>query len=220
MAKCKHCGREFKPLTPTGQYCCLSCYKAGPTLLLAPAKPKKPAEQAAHDKKTYRGRLKKKYRQWALYKGETFLASGTIEEISEQTGKPYNHLLGMTSPLYKRRTAGSTKCLHMTDLSYPDEPDDRPEKKAVCLICGKEYMSHGGHQKYCSEECAKQAKLRKKADEAGLSSDELRVKKKNDALRKLSIEEINAKARRQGLSYGKMQAQKKLEQLHEEMCGK
>lgn len=42
-------------------------------------------------------------RVWALYKGDEFIALGTIAEISEQTGKKFDTLVWMTMPSYKNR---------------------------------------------------------------------------------------------------------------------
>ena len=40
---------------------------------------------------------------YALYKGENLLADGTIQEISEKTGKTIYHLRWMTYPTHNRR---------------------------------------------------------------------------------------------------------------------
>ena len=125
MAKCKHCGKWFKPLTPTGQYCCLSCYKAGPTLLLAPAKPKKK-------------RLLKSEHQFALYRGNTHIATGTYAQIAKETGKSVHTLTCFAAPGYKRKAKGNPNKLYLYDLTEGETIE--PARQSVCLICGKEYM--------------------------------------------------------------------------------
>ena len=47
--------------------------------------------------------MKKNKKEYALYKGDEFIADGTIKEISERTGKSVSHLTYMTYPTYKRR---------------------------------------------------------------------------------------------------------------------
>ena len=55
-------------------------------------------------------------RIYALYKGEELLADGTIEEISEQTGKRIKHLKFLTSPVYKKRCKPNGKAMQMVLL--------------------------------------------------------------------------------------------------------
>lgn len=42
-------------------------------------------------------------KEYALYKGDTFLAMGTIKEIAEKMGKTENALRFYHTPAYKRR---------------------------------------------------------------------------------------------------------------------
>lgn len=42
-------------------------------------------------------------RIWALYKGDEFIALGTIAELAEQTGKRFDSLMWMTNDSYKKR---------------------------------------------------------------------------------------------------------------------
>lgn len=53
---------------------------------------------------------------WALYKGETLLADGTIKEISEQTGKTEKSLKYYTCPAYIERTKPGGNNLQMVCL--------------------------------------------------------------------------------------------------------
>ena len=52
----------------------------------------------------------------ALYKGENLLADGTIQEISEKTGKKINHLRFLARPAYKRRCKPNGKAMQMISL--------------------------------------------------------------------------------------------------------
>jgi hypothetical protein len=56
-------------------------------------------------------------RIYALYSGDDFLAEGTIEEISNQTGKSVSTLRFMTYPVYERRckTENRLKMIHLDD---------------------------------------------------------------------------------------------------------
>lgn len=58
----------------------------------------------------------RKGKVYALYKGDHFLADGTIREISEKTGKTINHLRFMTKPAYKRRCKSGGNCQFMVLL--------------------------------------------------------------------------------------------------------
>lgn len=53
---------------------------------------------------------------YALYKGEDLLADGTIQEISEKTGKTTDFLKWMTYPTYKERCKPNGKRLQMVLL--------------------------------------------------------------------------------------------------------
>ena len=55
-------------------------------------------------------------RIYALYKSEDLLADGTIEEISEKTGKTTKYLKWMTYPTYKKRCKPNGKRLQMVLL--------------------------------------------------------------------------------------------------------
>ncbi|MCC7668908.1 MAG: hypothetical protein ABF709_05075 [Leuconostoc pseudomesenteroides] len=47
----------------------------------------------------------KKEREYALYKGDEYLADGTISEISDATGQTIDTLLFYTTPAYHRRVS-------------------------------------------------------------------------------------------------------------------
>jgi len=53
---------------------------------------------------------------YALYKGEQFVAEGTIQEISRETGKTIDFLKYMTRPIYQKRSANGKKRLKMISL--------------------------------------------------------------------------------------------------------
>lgn len=59
---------------------------------------------------------KNKNKIYALYKGDEFIADGTIEELHESTGKSINMLEFMTYPVYKKRVRKSKNRLTMTEL--------------------------------------------------------------------------------------------------------
>ncbi|MGM9923461.1 MAG: hypothetical protein ACI35R_04355 [Bacillus sp. (in: firmicutes)] len=58
---------------------------------------------------------------YALYKGEDLLADGTIEEISEQTGKTVDHIRFMTFPTYHKRCKPGGKRMQMVLLEDDEE---------------------------------------------------------------------------------------------------
>ena len=55
-------------------------------------------------------------RLYALYKGDLFIADGTIEEISDKTGKSTDHLRFMNTPAYAQRSVGSKNKLALVSL--------------------------------------------------------------------------------------------------------
>lgn len=55
-------------------------------------------------------------RIYALYKGERFIAEGTIREISKATGKTIDHLKYMTYPTYEKRSENGGNRLKMISL--------------------------------------------------------------------------------------------------------
>lgn len=55
-------------------------------------------------------------RTYALYKGDRFIAAGTIREISKTTDKKINTLNFMTYPAYKKRCGNSENRLKLISL--------------------------------------------------------------------------------------------------------
>lgn len=55
-------------------------------------------------------------RTYALYKGDKFIAAGTIREISKSTGKSIDFLNFMTYPTYKKRCGNSENRLKLISL--------------------------------------------------------------------------------------------------------
>lgn len=55
-------------------------------------------------------------REFALYKGETLLGIGTIDELHEETGKSKDFLRFMTFPTYNHRCKNGKNRLKMIDL--------------------------------------------------------------------------------------------------------
>lgn len=47
--------------------------------------------------------MRKADRQYALYKGDEFIAEGTPREIARNTGKAFDSLMFYTTPAYRRR---------------------------------------------------------------------------------------------------------------------
>ena len=55
-------------------------------------------------------------RIYALYKGDRFIAEGTIREIHRETGKSINQLKYMTYPFYEKRCVNAKNRLYMVSL--------------------------------------------------------------------------------------------------------
>lgn len=55
-------------------------------------------------------------RIYALYKGEQFIAEGTIRQISRETGKTIDFLKHMTYPIYEKRCGNGVNRLKMISL--------------------------------------------------------------------------------------------------------
>lgn len=66
-------------------------------------------------------------RIYALYKGEQFIAEGTIREISRDTNKTISFLKYMTYPTYEKRCGSGPKRLRM--ISLDDEQQTHYAKK-------------------------------------------------------------------------------------------
>jgi hypothetical protein len=57
-----------------------------------------------------------KKKVYALYKGENFIADGTIQEIHDQTKKSITFLRYMTFPAYERKCRNGKNRLVMVNL--------------------------------------------------------------------------------------------------------
>ncbi|MCC2745054.1 hypothetical protein LK472_06485 [Leuconostoc lactis] len=66
--------------------------------------------------------MRKADRQYALYKGDEFIADGTPREIARKTGKTFDSLMFYTTPAYRRRVEKAKgPVLEMVDLEENDE---------------------------------------------------------------------------------------------------
>ena len=84
---------------------------------------------------------------YALYKGDEYIAGGTLEELAEKTGKKLASLEWMLTPSAKKRaSAGSSVLVCIGEEIHVKK----------CVVCGKAFRvkSHP-NKKYCSEECQK-----------------------------------------------------------------
>lgn len=192
---------------------------------------------------------------YALYKGDEYIADGTLEELAGKTGKKLASLEWMLTPAAKKRRKdggesqelvylGEEKLVRKCEIcgkafrfsSHPNKkycsvscrqkaarlreqerygdvflskPEE--ERTRICEVCGKPYVAKQPKQKYCCHKCGK------KADH---NATRLELPYKRHKPKHVShIEEINAQARAQHKSYGKLQAEKLLARLHEEMAG-
>lgn len=186
---------------------------------------------------------------YALYKGDEYIADGTLEELAGKTGKKLASLEWMLTPAAKKRaSAGSSVLVCIGEEIYVKK----------CVICGKAFRAKlPPNKKYCSVSCRQKAqKLKDKKmafpnlpesehERKCASCGKVFVANRSDqryCSKKCSsngggyrgtmldlppqkrryeshIEEINARARAQHKSYGQLQAEKLLARLHEEMAG-
>lgn len=66
--------------------------------------------------------MRKADRQYALYKGDEFIAGGTPREIARKTGKTFDSLTFYTTPAYSRRVEkAKSPWLEMVEIEYDDE---------------------------------------------------------------------------------------------------
>lgn len=84
------------------------------------------------------------------------------------------------------------------------------ERTRECPACGKMFVAERSNQRYCSKKCSSNG-----GGYRGTMLDLPPKKRRYES----HIEEINARARSQGKSYGQLQAEKLLARLHEEMSG-
>lgn len=191
---------------------------------------------------------------YALYKGDEYIADGTLEEIAEKTGRKLASLKWMLTPTAKKRTgAGSPVLVYLGEeinvkkcvvcgkafraKSHPNKKYcseecqkagakilwtkrmheqkkfsqlSEGERKRKCVACGKIFIAKRSDQRYCSKRCS--------SNGGGYNGLCLKLPPKKRRYES-HIEEINAQARAQGKSYGKLQAEKLLARLHAEMSG-
>lgn len=186
---------------------------------------------------------------YALYKGDEYIADGTLEELAEKTGKKLASLEWMLTPTAKKRAgAGSSVLVYLGEEKYIKK----------CALCGKSFRAKSHpNKKYCSVSCRQKAQKLKDKKMAFPNLPESERKRKCASCGKVfvanrsdqrycskkcssngggyrgtmldlppqkrryesHIEEINAQARAQGKSYGQLQAEKLLARLHAEMSG-
>ncbi|WP_010001620.1 hypothetical protein [Leuconostoc lactis] len=66
--------------------------------------------------------MRKADRQYALYKGDEYIADGTPREIARKTGKTFDTLMFYTTPAYRLRAEkAKTSRLEMVEIEYDDE---------------------------------------------------------------------------------------------------
>ncbi len=74
------------------------------------------------------------------------------------------------------------------------------ERVRKCVICGNIFVGRP-NKKYCCSECRRKAQTEKKAKECKKPK-EIETKKPKRKLGSLSLEQINKRARAEGLTYG------------------
>ena len=82
---------------------------------------------------------------YALYKGDEYIADGTLEELAEKTGLKKSSLKWMKTPSGKRKRS-SLVCI------------GEEEQTRRCELCGKAFCTNNPSQKYCSVACRTKAK--------------------------------------------------------------
>lgn len=65
--------------------------------------------------------MSKQNLEYALYRGETFIACGTIKEISKETGLKKSTLYFYTSEKYKKRLINSNEGMCMIKIEGDDD---------------------------------------------------------------------------------------------------
>jgi len=94
--------------------------------------------------------LKWNERIYALYKGDTFLAEGTIPEIAAQTNKSVDFIRWMTYPAYAKRAEDGNDMLVMVDLDDDEEGVNKRDcgwmyfTKKELELAKKNGLSYGG----------------------------------------------------------------------------
>lgn len=80
----------------------------------------------------------------------------------------------------------------------------KPKYKLRCEYCGAIFKPNGGHQKYCSSECCKNATLEKQRANRDIEECRRKASKNAKAVskRRKILVNINEEARKEGLTYG------------------
>lgn len=185
---CKVCGRLFKPLIPAQSVCSMKCYNLAKAGIILVN-----AEQI---------RVKTEQKKCA-YCGKEFDA------------KP-NQMYCCDRCADRAYQENRKKRLALTSSRYIDKPES--ERTKTCPVCGKKFVARTPSKVYCSSECRYKEKNRKKKQydyNKGVALEKPHTKHKPKYVS--HIVEINAQARAQHKSYGKLQAKKLLARLHEEM---
>ena len=99
--------------------------------------------------------------------------------------------------LWMRRTHEQKKFSHLPES----------ERKRKCVSCGKIFVANCSDQRYCSKRCS--------SNGGGYRGTMLKLPPKKRRYES-HIEEINAQARAQGMSYGKYKAMVRLQALHDD----
>ena len=147
-------------------------------------------------------------------------ASGSGEIVEEGAIMIVEKKCGVCGKAYKpmRKTQKycSLECQHAAGLARKREkygptflslPES--ERTYQCLVCGKSFIAKQPQQKYCSKSCANRSTCAIPRE----------LYNRSRSRYKSHIEEINARARAQGKSYGQLQAEKRLAALHVSMTG-
>lgn len=98
-------------------------------------------------------------------------------------------------------------------ILFKDKPAE--ERKYVCDFCGKEFIRSHPSQTFCSHDCREKSNRQRKKEHKIVRLEMPYIKHKPKY--KSNIEAINAEAKARGMTYGQMQAQKRLAAMHEEM---
>lgn len=98
-------------------------------------------------------------------------------------------------------------------ILFKDKPAE--ERKRACDFCGKEFIRSHPSQTFCSHDCREKSNRQRKKEHKIVRLEKPYIKHKPKY--KSNIEAINAEAKARGMTYGQMQAQKRLAVMHEEM---
>lgn len=90
----------------------------------------------------------------------------------------------------------------------------------TCPICGEKFKTSCATRMYCSEACRHEAARKRQEENGGYRATRLEKPYVEHKPKYVThIDEINAEAKRRGISYGKLRAEKLIAKQHEEMTG-